>query len=64
MRGRAVAVRPEDADKFAAARGERYRCFLRPDTRIEMMYMPDAIEAMMFVGICSMRVLNFVTTSL
>lgn len=30
---------------FAAVKGERYRCFLRADTRLDMMYMPDAISA-------------------
>jgi nucleoside-diphosphate-sugar epimerase len=29
----------------AAARNERYTCFLRPDTRLPMMYMPDALQA-------------------
>jgi nucleoside-diphosphate-sugar epimerase len=29
----------------AAARHEHYRCFVRPDTRIPFMAMPDAIEA-------------------
>ena len=31
----------------AAARGEPYACFVRPDTRIPFMAMPDAIEALM-----------------
>ena len=30
----------------AAARGEPYACFVRPDTRIPFMAMPDAIEAL------------------
>ena len=30
----------------AAARGERYDCFVRPDTRIPFMAMPDAIDAL------------------
>ena len=30
-----------------AARGERYACFVRPDTRIPFMAMPDAIDALM-----------------
>ena len=30
----------------AAARGEPYVCFVRPDTRIPFMVMPDAIEAL------------------
>jgi nucleoside-diphosphate-sugar epimerase len=29
----------------AAVRNGRYDCFLRPDTRLDMMYMPDAIKA-------------------
>jgi threonine 3-dehydrogenase len=31
----------------AAARGEPYACFVRPDTRIPFMAMPDAITALM-----------------
>ena len=31
----------------AAARGEAYPCFVRPDTRIPFMTMPDAIEALL-----------------
>ena len=31
----------------AAARGDRYDCFVRPDTRIPFMAMPDAIDALM-----------------
>jgi nucleoside-diphosphate-sugar epimerase len=31
----------------AAARGEPYACFVRPDTQIPFMAMPDAIEALM-----------------
>jgi len=31
----------------AAARGEPYACFVRPDTRIPYMAMPDAIEALL-----------------
>ena len=31
----------------AAARGEAYACFVRPDTRIPFMVMPDAIDALM-----------------
>ncbi|HIA72563.1 MAG TPA: NAD-dependent epimerase/dehydratase family protein [Phycisphaerales bacterium] len=29
----------------AAARGEQYKCFVRPDSRIPFMTMPEAIEA-------------------
>jgi nucleoside-diphosphate-sugar epimerase len=31
----------------AAARGEPYACFVRPDTRIPFMTMPDGVEAML-----------------
>jgi nucleoside-diphosphate-sugar epimerase len=31
----------------AAARGEPYVCFVRPDTRIPFMAMPDAVDALM-----------------
>ena len=31
----------------AAARGEPYACFVRPDTRIPFMAMPDAVEALL-----------------
>jgi nucleoside-diphosphate-sugar epimerase len=31
----------------AAARGDRYDCFVRPDTRIPFMAMPDAIAALL-----------------
>jgi nucleoside-diphosphate-sugar epimerase len=31
----------------AAARGDRYECFVRPDTRIPFMAMPDASEALL-----------------
>ena len=31
----------------AAARGESYTCFVRPDTRIPFMAMPDAISALL-----------------
>src|SRR6185369_17094952 len=30
-----------------AARGERYACFVRPDTRIPFMTMPDAVTALL-----------------
>ena len=32
---------------YAAIREERYTCYLEPDARLPMMYMPDAILAMM-----------------
>ena len=31
----------------AAARGSAYACFVRPDTRIPFMVMPDAVDALM-----------------
>src|SRR5438105_7953078 len=31
----------------AAARGEPYACFVRPDTRIPFMAMPDAVDALL-----------------
>ena len=31
----------------AAAQGEHYRCFVRPDTRIPFMAMPDAVDALL-----------------
>ena len=30
---------------YAAVRRQRYICFLRPDSRLDMMYMPDALKA-------------------
>lgn len=32
---------------YQAIRYRHYTCFLRPDTRLDMMYMPDAINAIM-----------------
>jgi nucleoside-diphosphate-sugar epimerase len=34
----------------AAARGEPYQCFVRPDTTIPFMAMPDAVDALMHVA--------------
>ena len=34
----------------AAARGDRYTCFVRPDTRIPFMTMPDAVNAMLMLA--------------
>jgi nucleoside-diphosphate-sugar epimerase len=31
---------------FQAIEHQKYTCYLRPDTRLDMMYMPDAIRAM------------------
>ncbi len=30
---------------YEAIRHEHYTCFLKPDTRLDMMYMPDAVKA-------------------
>jgi nucleoside-diphosphate-sugar epimerase len=30
---------------YEAIRKERYTCFLKPDTQLDMMYMPDAVRA-------------------
>ena len=30
---------------YSAVRRQRYICFLRPDSRLDMMYMPDALKA-------------------
>ncbi len=32
---------------YAALKEKQYDCFLKPDTRLDMMYMPDAIRASM-----------------
>ena len=34
----------------AAARGEPYACFVRPDTRIPFMVMPDAVDALLMLA--------------
>jgi len=34
----------------AAARGEAYACFVRPDTRIPFMVMPDAVDALLMLA--------------
>ncbi len=34
----------------AAARGEPYTCFVRPDTRIPFMAMPDGVEALLQIA--------------
>ena len=35
---------------FGAIREKRYTCFLGPETRLPIMYMPDAIKAMIDLG--------------
>jgi nucleoside-diphosphate-sugar epimerase len=37
----------------AAARGEPYACFVRPDTRIPFLAMPDAVDALVAVSAAS-----------
>lgn len=37
----------------AAARGEAYACFVRPDARIPFMAMPDAVDALVQLGATS-----------
>ena len=34
----------------AAAQGKPYACFVRPDTRIPFMAMPDGVEALLAAG--------------
>ncbi len=40
----------------AAAQGEPYRCFVRPETRIPFMAMPDAIKALLDFAASAARV--------
>src|SRR6476469_526063 len=42
----------------AAARGEPYDCFVRPDTRIPFMAMPDAIDALLQLASAPRSTLN------
>jgi len=42
----------------AAARGEAYRCFVRPDTTIPFMTMPDAVDALLKVASAPARALS------
>ena len=37
----------------AAARGEPYACFVRPDSRIPFMAMPDAVEALLTLSVAA-----------
>ena len=39
----------------AAAQGEPYHCFVRPETRIPFMAMPDAIKALLHTGASAAR---------
>ena len=43
---------------YQAIRYCHYTCFLREDTRLDMMYMPDAIEAMMTLMAADVTVLR------
>jgi threonine 3-dehydrogenase len=42
----------------AAAQGEAYRCFVRPDTRIPFMAMPDGIDALLQLAAAPRAVLT------
>src|SRR5947208_5286328 len=42
----------------AAARGEPYACFVRPDARIPFMAMPDAIEALLKLSMAAPNILS------
>lgn len=42
----------------AAAKGEPYACFVRPDTRIPFMVMPDAIKALLDLEAAEQNQLN------
>jgi threonine 3-dehydrogenase len=42
----------------AAARGEAYTCFVRPDSRIPFMAMPDAIEALLQLSVAAAKRLS------
>jgi nucleoside-diphosphate-sugar epimerase len=42
----------------AAARGEPYACFVRPDTRIPFMAMPDAIDALLTLASAPRKALS------
>jgi threonine 3-dehydrogenase len=37
----------------AAARGESYACFVRPDSRIPFMAMPDAVQALLTLSVAA-----------
>jgi nucleoside-diphosphate-sugar epimerase len=42
----------------AAAQGKPYACFVRPDTRIPFMAMPDGVEALLTLAAAPKRTLN------
>jgi len=43
----------------AAARGEPYTCFVRPDTKIPFMVMPDAVDALLRLARAERTLLRF-----
>jgi nucleoside-diphosphate-sugar epimerase len=45
----------------AAARGEPYACFVRPDARIPFMTMPDAVDALVTLGRAKSSTLSLTT---
>lgn len=42
----------------AAAKGERYKCFVRPDTTIAFMAMPDAVKALLVLSAAPLKALT------
>lgn len=48
----------------AAARGEPYECFVRPDTRIPFMAMPDGVAALLALAAAPLSVLTRTTYNL
>jgi nucleoside-diphosphate-sugar epimerase len=48
----------------AAAKGEPYACFVRPDTRIPFMAMPDGVEALMMLAAAPRTALTRTTYNL
>jgi nucleoside-diphosphate-sugar epimerase len=48
----------------AAAKGEPYRCFVRPDTMIPFMAMPDAVDALLRLALAPRECLSRTTYNL
>ena len=48
----------------AAAKGEPYACFVRPDTRIPFMAMPDAVDALLMLAAAPRAALSRTTYNL
>src|SRR5690606_1955910 len=48
----------------AAAKGEPYACFVRPDTRIPFMAMPDAVDALLALAAAPRASLSRTTNNL